>query len=267
MIVPDGPKLDGRVAVVTGAGSSGPGVGTGKAISVRLASEGARVVLVDIVEDRARETLEMIEASDGVATIVAVDLRDRAAADVVVAEAVEKYGGLDILINNAAIPSPGSILDATLEQFEDLMSVNLTAPYMLCRAAIPVMQERGGGSIVNVTSVAALRGQGGKGQAAYAASKAGLIGLMVDLADAHGKDGIRVNCIAPGIIDTPMRNNAIRNAGRDPNQLDLTLKTSLGIEGTAWDIADAALFLAGPEGRYITGVVLPVDGGVVARSH
>jgi NAD(P)-dependent dehydrogenase (short-subunit alcohol dehydrogenase family) len=145
--------------------------------------------------------------------------------------------------------------------------VNLTAPFMLTKAAIPAMVERGGGSIVNIISIAALRGQGGGGQAAYATAKSGLIGLMTDVADSYGKQGIRVNCVAPGIIDTPMRNGAIIQAGLDPKELDLTFKTSLGIEGDAWDIARAVLFLAGPDGRYITGVVLPVDGGTVARSH
>lgn len=260
-------ELDGKVAIVTGAGSSGPGIGTGKAISVELARNGARVVLVDVITERAAETLAMIEAEGGAATIVTTDLSHPAAAQQVVDATLAAYGGIDILVNNAAIPSSGNILEATEDQYHQIVAVNLTAPYMLCRAAIPVLVERGGGSIVNITSVAAMRGQGGKGQAAYAASKAGLIGLTIDLADAYGKSGIRVNCIAPGIIATPMRENAILRAGRDPSQLDLTFKTSLGIEGTAWDIAHAAAFLVSPRGHYITGVVLPVDGGVVARSH
>jgi NAD(P)-dependent dehydrogenase (short-subunit alcohol dehydrogenase family) len=106
-----------------------------------------------------------------------------------------------------------------------------------------------------------------RGRTAYAASKAGLYGLLVDVADAFGNHGIRVNAIAPGIIDTPMRTATMLAAGVDPAQIDLSAKTSLGIEGDAWDIARAALFLAGPDGRYITGVVLPVDGGTTARSH
>ena len=260
-------KLDGKIAIVTGAGSSGPGVGTGKAISVLLAREGAQVVLVDRFEDRAKETLRLIGDEGGDAVIVTVDLSDLSACPRVVDEAVARFGGLDILVNNAAMASSTSLLDTTPELYQQIVAVNLTAPFMLTKAAIPAMVERGGGSIVNIISIAALRGQGGSGQAAYAATKSGLIGLMTDVADSYGKQGIRVNCIAPGIIDTPMRNASIIQAGLDPKELDLTFKTSLGVEGDAWDIARATLFLAGPDGRYITGVVLPVDGGTVARSH
>jgi NAD(P)-dependent dehydrogenase (short-subunit alcohol dehydrogenase family) len=260
-------KLDGRVAIVTGAGSSGPGLGTGKAISVLFAREGAKVVLVDKFEDRADETLRLIEDEGGSATVVIADLAEVASCQHVVDQAVDRYGGVDILVNNAAIASSTSIVDTTPELYHQVIAVNLTAPFMLSKAAIPVMIERGGGAIVNITSIAALRGQGGAGSTAYAASKAGLIGLMVDLADAYGKKGIRVNCIAPGIINTPMRAAAMRQAGVDPAQIDLSFRTSLGIEGDAWDVARAALFLAGPDGRYLTGVLLPVDGGTTARSH
>jgi NAD(P)-dependent dehydrogenase (short-subunit alcohol dehydrogenase family) len=260
-------KVDGKVAIVTGAGSSGPGLGTGKATSVLLAREGAKVILVDKFEDRARETLEMIEADGGEATIVVGDLAEVPTTTRVVEEAVATYGGVDILVNNAAIPASVALLDTTDEDWQRFLAINLTAPFMLCRAAIPVMIEGGGGSIVNISSVAALRGNGGTGCSAYAATKAGLEGLMIDVADAYGTKGIRINCVAPGLIATPMRDEAVRSKGGDPSKLDLTFKTSLGIEGDGWDIARAVLFLAGPDGRYITGVMLPVDGGAVARSH
>jgi NAD(P)-dependent dehydrogenase (short-subunit alcohol dehydrogenase family) len=260
-------KVDGKVAIVTGAGSSGPGLGTGKATSVLLAREGAKVILVDKFEDRARETLEMIEADGGEATIVVGDLAEIPTTTRVVEEAVATYGGVDILVNNAALPASVALLDTTDEDWQRFLAINLTAPFMLCRAAIPVMIEGGGGSIVNISSVAALRGNGGTGCSAYAATKAGLEGLMVDVADAYGTKGIRINCVAPGLIATPMRDEAVRSKGGDPSKLDLTFKTSLGIEGDGWDIARAVLFLAGPDGRYITGVMLPVDGGAVARSH
>jgi NAD(P)-dependent dehydrogenase (short-subunit alcohol dehydrogenase family) len=260
-------KVDGKVAIVTGAGSSGPGLGTGKATSVLLAREGAKVILVDKFEDRARETLEMIEADGGEATIVVGDLAEVPTTTRVVEEAVATYGGVHILVNNAAIPASVALLDTTDEDWQRFLAINLTAPFMLCRAAIPVMIEGGGGSIVNISSVAALRGNGGTGCSAYAATKAGLEGLMIDVADAYGTKGIRINCVAPGLIATPMRDEAVRSKGGDPSKLDLTFKTSLGIEGDGWDIARAVLFLAGPDGRYITGVMLPVDGGAVARSH
>jgi NAD(P)-dependent dehydrogenase (short-subunit alcohol dehydrogenase family) len=261
------PKLEGKVAIVTGAGSSGPGFGTGKATAVLLAREGARVVLVDVVEERAKETLAIIEEEGGEAAIITADLAEIEATQQVVDGAVAHYGGLDILVNNAAIASSTPLLDTTPELYRKIVAVNLTAPFFLSKAAIPVMVERGGGSIVNITSIAAMRGQGGSGQAAYASAKAGLFGLMVDIADSYGKQGIRVNSVAPGIIDTPMRAGSIRQAGLDPDELDLTFKVSLPHEGDAWDIARAVLFLAGPDGRYLTGVLLPVDGGTTARSH
>ena len=260
-------KLDGRVAIVTGAGSSGPGIGTGKAISVLLAREGARVVLVDKFEERAKETLALIEDEGGEATIVAADLADIAVCQQIVDEAVARFGTVDILVNNAAIASSTGILDTTPELYQQVLAVNLTAPFMLTKAVIPVMQRGGGGAIVNITSIAAMRGSGGGGQTAYAAAKAGLMGLMVDVADGFGTSGIRINCIAPGLIDTPMRTQAMLQAGVDPKDIDLSFKTSLGFEGDAWDIARAVLFLAGPDGRYVTGVLIPVDGGAVARSH
>src|SRR5262249_36225523 len=201
------------------------------------------------------------------ATVVTLDLAEMSAGQRVVDAAVRAFGGADILVNNAAIASSTNILDTTPELYEQIIAVNLTAPFMLTKAVLPVMMERGGGSIVTVIWIAALGGQGGKGQAAYAASKAGMRGLMVDVADAFGKHGVRVNCVAPGIIDTPMRAAAISQAGLDPSTLDLGYKTALGIEGDAWDIARAVLFLAGPDGRYITGVVLPVDGGTTAMSR
>jgi len=260
-------RLDGKVAIVTGAGSSGPGVGTGKAISVLCARAGAKVVLVDQFAERAKETLALIEDDGGEATIVTADLADMAAYPQVVDAAVTAYGGVDILVNNAAVSASTNILDTTPELYEQVLAVNLTAPFMLSKAAIPVMVDRGGGSIIHITSIAALRGQGGRGCAAYSASKAGLIGLTNDVADSLGAKGVRMNCIAPGLIDTPMRNAAMQQAGLDPTRVDLSHKTSLGFVGDAWDVARAALFLAGPDGRYITGVVLPVDGGAVARSH
>ena len=260
-------KLEGKVAIVTGAGSSGPGLGTGRAMAVLFAREGAKVVLVDKFEDRARDTLEMIEKEGGEATIVTADLSDLSEAQRIVDEAVARYQTVDILVNNAAISSSTSLLETSVELLQNVLTINLAAPFMLVKAVVPVMQKGGGGAIVNISSIAALRGQGGSGQTAYASAKAGLEGLMYDVADAYGKDGIRVNCVAPGIIDTPMRNQAMAKAGLDPSQVDLTYKVSLPAEGDAWDIAHTALFLVSDAGHYITGVMIPVDGGTIARSH
>ncbi len=264
-----GKKLDGKIAIVTGAGSSGPGLGTGKAISILLAREGAKVVLVDKFQDRAQETLDIIKSEGGEATIVTADLTEIPALQRIVDKTVATYGGVDILVNNAAMSSSTSLLDSTPEFYHQMLAVNLTAPFMLTRAAIPEMIKRGGGSVIFITSVAAMRGSGGgsSGCAAYAASKAGLVGLMTDIAPVYGPKGIRVNCVAPGMINTPMRAGVMARSGLDVEKLNKMLiqRTSLGIEGTAWDIAQATLFLAGPDSHYITSVLLPVDAGVTMR--
>jgi NAD(P)-dependent dehydrogenase (short-subunit alcohol dehydrogenase family) len=259
-------KLDGKVAIVTGAGTDGEGVGIGKAIAILLAREGAKVALVDMFEDRAELTRKMIEEEGGESFVVQADLTDIPSCDRVVAETIITNGGVVILVNSAAMTLSASLLDTSVEQWQRMVGTNLQAPYMLSRAAIPSMIERGGGSIVNISSIASLRGQGGP-CTAYSTSKAGLMGLMNDICDSFGKQGIRINCVAPGIIDSPQRANVIRAHGGDPSQFNLADKTCLGIEGTSWDIANAVLFLVSPEGSYITGVMLPVDGGAIARSH
>jgi NAD(P)-dependent dehydrogenase (short-subunit alcohol dehydrogenase family) len=259
-------KLDGQVAIVTGAGSSGPGFGTGKAISVLFAHQGAKVVLVDMYEDRATETLRLIEKDGGQAEVVIADLSDATAAQQVVDEAVSHFGTVNILVNNAAIAEWGDILNTSLELYQRTIAVNLTAPFMLSKAVIPLMLQAGGGSIINITSIVAIRGTGAQ-QPAYAASKAGLIGLMTNLADTFGTKGIRVNAIAPGIIKTPMRDAVVQKTGPEMRKVGMEERTALGKEGDAWDVARAALFLAGPDGRYITGVHLPVDGGTTMRTH
>ena len=261
-------KLAGKVAIVTGAGSSGPGVGTGKAISILLARQGAKVILVDMFAERAQETLDVIREEGNEATIVTADLSAISELQRIVDETVKTYGGVDILINNAAFSQSCSLIDTTPELYAKMVAVNLTAPFMLTRAALPVMIERGGGSVIFITSIASLRGQGGDiGCAAYAATKGGLNGLMIDIASVYGPKGIRVNCVAPGMINTPMRAGVMAKTGLDVEKMNKLLaeKTSLRVEGSAWDIAQATAFLVGPDGSYLTCVHLPVDAGVTMR--
>jgi NAD(P)-dependent dehydrogenase (short-subunit alcohol dehydrogenase family) len=261
-------KLAGKVAIVTGAGSSGPGFGTGKAISVLFAREGAKVILVDKFEDRASETLELIRQEGGEAKVVTADLSQIPECQRIVDETVNHYGGVDILINNAAMSQSCSLTDTSPELYHQMLAVNLTAPFFLTKAAIPQMIRRGGGSVVFITSIAAMRGQGGMGAAAYAAAKSGLHGLMTDIGDAYGKQGIRVNCVAPGMINTPMRTSVIEKAGLDVEKINKFVigRTALGIEGSAWDVAHATLYLSSPEARYMTCVLLPVDAGATQRN-
>ncbi|HXN59595.1 MAG TPA: SDR family oxidoreductase, partial [Acidimicrobiales bacterium] len=257
-------RVEGKVALVTGAGSSGPGVGTGKAISVVLAREGAAVLLVDNVPVRAEETLRMIEEAGGKAEIISADITRPADCESMVTAVIDRFGGLDILVNNAGITSHLSITETSEELYQSIIAVNLTGAFMACKFALPALIARGGGSIVNIGSIAAIR-DSGSSHPAYSSSKAALLGLTVDLAGAHGRDNVRVNAVLPGIIATPMQAAARVTQGSEA--VDALVRTGanlLGRRGDAWDIAHAVLFLCSDEGSYITGVTLPVDGGAVA---
>jgi NAD(P)-dependent dehydrogenase (short-subunit alcohol dehydrogenase family) len=255
-------QLEGQVAIVTGAGSKSSGLGTGKAIAVLLAREGARVVLVDRHDDRAAETLHWIEREGGTATIVNVDLTDPSSCQTVLDAALDQFGRIDVLVNNAAVIPGTDVVGTSLEDLQEAIAVNLVAPFLLSKGVVPAMVEVGGGSIVFITSVLAIRGPS---PPAYAATKAAMTGLALSIANSHGKQGIRANCVAPGMIDTPMRSASITRSGIDPATVDATKHTSLGDGGDAWDVAHTTLFLVGPAGRYLTGLHLPVDGGSTTR--
>jgi NAD(P)-dependent dehydrogenase (short-subunit alcohol dehydrogenase family) len=253
------PRLEGKVAIITGAGSSGPGVGTGKAMSILFAREGARVLLVDLVADRAEETLATIRAEGGEASLYEADVTRAADCEAMVKAALDRYGGLHILVNNAAILVEGSLLEVTEEEWERVLSVNLKSAMLVSKYAVPRMIEGGGGSIVNISSGAAIRG-GGR-VVAYAAAKGGIDALTRQLAVAHGRDNIRVNGIHPGTLLTPM---TAHEWATEESKEQRVLSTPLGTEGTAWDVAWAALFLVSDEARWVTGAMLPVDGGSLA---
>ena len=252
------PTLAGKVAVVTGAGSKGVGFGTGKATAVLLAHAGAHIVLVDRHDDRARDTKRIITEEGGRASVVVVDLASEADCRHVVEEAVGATGRLDILINNAAAFAPGNIFDTTEETLERVIRGNLKVPFMMSKAALPVMVGGGGGSILFMSSIVAIRGPG---PPVYAMAKAGLAGLTVSLATTFGTQGVRVNTVIPGIVDTPMRTASVAAAGIDEPQLNVGRSTATGTAGDAWDIAHTVLFLCSPEAKHVTGVMMPVDGG------
>ncbi len=253
-------RLKDKVAIVTGAGSSGPGprIGTGKAISMRFAREGARVLLVDQSSDWARETLAAIEEEGGTASVFAGDVTSAADCQAMADAARERYGGLHVLVNNVGIITPGvaTVVNVPEEEWDLVLDVNLKGMMLTSKYAIPRMMESGGGSIINISSTGGMRGSR-YGQVHYNTSKGAVITLTTTMATQHGRDKVRVNCIAPGNITTPM-------VGRiqTDEELDRIIESSpLGIEGSAWDIAWAAAFLASDESRWITGVVLPVDAG------
>lgn len=253
------PRLAGKVAIITGAGSSGPGIGTGKATAILFAREGAKVVLVDRSVERAEETLSIIRKEGGEASIFEADVTRSSDCKAMVASAVEHYGGLHILMNNAAILGFGTVVDVTEETWDEVFKVNLKGMMLASKYAVPVMIKSGGGSVINISSTEALRSGAVAAMAPYSASKSGIIGLTIAMAAHHGRDKIRVNCIAPGFLYTPMVSTYVNEESRElRRQANL-----LGTEGTAWDVAWAAVFLASDEARWITGIVLPVDGGLL----
>jgi NAD(P)-dependent dehydrogenase (short-subunit alcohol dehydrogenase family) len=261
-MVSQGKRLQGKVAIVTGAGSRGPGVGTGKATATLFAREGAKVLLVDNVIERAEETLASILDEGGEASVMEANVTVEAECDAIVQQAVERYGGLNILFNNVGIGAPGTVLEVTEEDFTRVIDTNLKSMIMLSKYAVPKMIDAGSGSVINMSSIAGIRAGSSGASISYAVSKGGVIALTTQMAVHHGRQNVRVNCIAPGPLYTPMVAHRLSDEGRE-----LRRKSNpLGLEGTAWDIAWTALFLASDEARWITGVTLPVDGGVLATT-
>jgi NAD(P)-dependent dehydrogenase (short-subunit alcohol dehydrogenase family) len=253
------PRLQGKVAIVTGAGSSGPGIGNGRATALLFAREGARVVLVDAFAERAEETRGLIGDEGGEAFAVQADVTSLDDCRRMVEAAVERYGRLDILVNNVGISKRGTVLEVTEEEWDRVMEVNVKSMVLTSQQAIPRMKEGGGGAIINISSTAGLRAHN---STPYTTSKAAVIGLTFSMAADHGPDGIRVNCIAPGLMHTPM------TAPRMTEELRRHRREAapLRIEGTGWDVGHAAVFLASDEARFITGVTLPVDAGLTVTS-
>ncbi len=251
-----GHRLAGKRAFVTGAGTAPDGdlMGVGEAIAVLFAAQGARVAVADKESDRAEATLTMIEqvGGEGIATIG--DLTNVEDNRRCVEEAADAFGGLDVVVNSAALDGGGgSPAGVKLESWDAVMDLNLRAAFLVGRHSIPHLRAAGGGSIVNISSVAASLGHG---SGAYAASKAGLEGLTRDWAFVHGREHIRANSIEIGHIYTPMGSRGGKAVRETRRRAGL-----LGTEGSAWDVAWPAVFLASDESAWITAVMLPVDAG------
>ena len=251
------PRLEGKVAIVTGAGSSGEGIGNGKAAAILMAREGARVLLVDQAAARAQETLAIIRGEGGEASVFQGDMTRLADCEGMAQAAVERYGRVDILDNNVGISQRGTVVEVSEADWDRVMTVNLKTMVLAAKAVIPRMLATGGGSIINIASIAGLRAHL---STPYTASKAGVIGLTISMAADHARDNIRVNAIAPGLVYTPMVAPRMDDDLRQYRRQSAPMQ----VEGTGWDIGYAALFLASDEARWITGVVLPVDAGLCA---
>jgi NAD(P)-dependent dehydrogenase (short-subunit alcohol dehydrogenase family) len=258
------PRMMGKVAVVTGGGcvDEGPdrGVGNGRATCIRLAQEGAAVVVADRDLVSARHTVDAIADEGGRAVAIEADVTDADACQAMTRLAVDSYGGLDVLVNNVGIPGEASTV-VDVEDWDHVLNVNLKGVMLASKYAVPAMLERGGGSIVHVASIAAFRLTD---RIAYTASKGGVLGMTMGMAGQHARDGIRVNCVAPGQVWNP---NVGATFGDDPDALAALrtrrrLSSLMKTEGSGWDIANAILFFASDESKFVTGQTLLVDGGL-----
>ncbi|MDG0867965.1 SDR family NAD(P)-dependent oxidoreductase [Candidatus Lucifugimonas marina] len=252
-------RLENKVAIVTGAGTRSPNIaGVGVATAKLFASHGAKVLIVDMNEEAAQTTEAAIRESGGTASYFIADVAQESGCKALVEAAIDRYGKLDILMNSVGIGGPGAAPDVTEESWNRVLDVDLKSMVFISKYAIPEMIKSGGGSIINVASVDGIRAAMTK-NVPYAAAKGGMISATRAMAVHHGRENVRVNCIAPGMIYTSMV-EAVDDRKRQIRR-DIA---PLGTEGRAEDIAMAATFLASDESRWITGVLLPVDAGLMA---
>ena len=252
-------RLANKVAIVTGAGTRSANIsGVGVATAKLFASHGAKVLIVDMNEEAANTTKQIIEEAGGEASTFIADVVQESACEALVKAAVERYGRLDILMNSVGIGGPGAAPDVTQDSWNRVMDVDLKSMVFISKYAIPEMIKTDGGSIINVASVDGIRAAMTK-NVPYAAAKGGMIAATRAMAVHHGRENVRVNCIAPGMIYTSM----VEYVDDKKRKLRRDI-APLGTEGKAEDIAMAATFLASDESRWITGVLLPVDAGLMA---
>lgn len=257
-----GQRVKDKVALVFGAGSSGPGWGNGKAAAALYAREGARVYAVDLRAEAAEETRRVIEAEGGQCAALVADVTQSAQIQAVVARVLDEAGRIDILHNNVGITEMGGPIEASEESWHRVLDTNLTGVFLTCKHVLPAMLAQGGGSIINISSLASIQ-VNSYPYTSYYAAKAGLNHLTRSLAVRYAPDNIRVNAVLPGVIDTPLIYQQIAGQFQDVEAMRQRRNAAspMGRMGDAWDVAHAALFLVSDEAKYITGVCLPVDGG------
>ena len=253
------PRLEGKVAIVTGGGSQASVMGNGKATAILFAREGAKVLVVDAVAERAEETVGQIASEGGEASPFVANVSQAADCEAMVEAVIQRYERLEILHNNVGIGGTGTVVEVDEEDWDRVMNVNLKSMMLTGKYAIPRIIDSGGGSVINISSISAIRP---RGMTSYSVSKAGVAALTQAMAIDHANDGVRVNCIMPGPAYTSMVAPHMVAELREKRRLASPLK----IEGNAWDVAWAAVYLASDEARWVTGVLLPVDGGVSISS-
>ncbi|MFC1712424.1 SDR family NAD(P)-dependent oxidoreductase [Candidatus Poribacteria bacterium] len=247
-------RLGGKVAIVTGAGS-----GIGKATAMLFAAEGAKVTVAEINAEPGEKAVQEIRDAGGEAIFVQADVTNESDAANMAKATVEKFGRLNILFNNVGTGSGGTVVSVTEEYWDEIMNRNLKPAFLGSKYAIPEMIKAGGGSIINMASIGGLSG---RFSATFCASKGGIVHLTRSMAVAHARDNVRVNCVCPGYIDTPMIGGMLSDPER---RKAVGAKHPMNRVGTAEEIAYAVIFLASDEASFVTGVVLPVDGGFTAQ--
>ena len=261
-------RLQGKVAIVTGAGCVGPGWGNGRAIAARFAEEGARIFAVDKDMKAMDETLALVLAAGGDITPYVCDVTDSKAVAALVDACQEAYGCIDILVNNVGGPAPGGPLHLSEEDWGKQLDINLTSVFLMCKHVMPLMEKQGAGAIVNIASTSGIRWTGAAA-VGYAAAKAGVIQFGRVVGVEYAKKGIRVNTVLPGQLHTPLVDQVLAKSQSGGNIEVLLARRQARIPmpfmGDGRDTANAALFLASDEARWITGTEIVVDGGMSAR--
>ena len=262
-------RLQDKIALVTGAGSIGPGWGNGKATSVLFAREGASIFAADRDLGAADETRRLVEEEGGICRSCQADVADSSSVAAMVAACLQAFGRIDVLVNNVGIARTGGIVTTTEADWDRVTDVNLKSVYLVCREVVPQMERAGRGAIVNIASIAAHRWTGIP-YASYTASKGGVVALSRAIALEFAGKGIRCNSVSPGLMNTPMVHHGLTAAYGKQGDVDNLIRVRdaqcpTGRMGTAWDTAYAVLFLASDEARYVNGHDLVVDGGLIQK--